>query len=68
MLKTTPAWLAKNLPLDLAKNAKVDSGTSSITRSARNLSVSVNMAEDAEVGEDNRSDNKMVKRSPFSKK
>ena len=37
--------------MDRAEDAKVGSGTSSTTRSAENLSASVDMTEDSEVGE-----------------
>ena len=53
----------------MAEDAEVDSGTSSMTRSAKNLSASVDMAENAEVaGNGNGGDDKTVKRSLFSKK
>ena len=67
MLKTTPTRSAKNSPSDMAEDAEVGSGTSSITRSAKNSSASVNMAEDAEVGENDGGDNEMVKQSPSKK-
>ena len=52
----------------MAEDAEVGSGTSSITRSAENLSVSVDMAEDAEVGGNGYSgDNETVERSPSKK-
>ena len=54
--------------MDRAEDAEVWNGTSSTTRSAENLSASVNMAEDAEVGEDDGDNNETVKRSPLSKK
>ena len=53
--------------MDRAEDAEVDSGTSSTIRSAENLSVLVDMAEDAEVGEGDGGDDKTVKRSPFKK-
>ena len=68
MLKITLTQSAKNLPSDMAKATKVNSGTSSTTRSAKNLSALVDMAEHTKVGKDNGSDDKTVKRSPFSKK
>ena len=52
----------------MAEDTKVDSGTSSMTRSAKNLSISMDMAEDAEVGEGGGSKDKTVKRFPLSKK
>ena len=52
----------------MAEDAEVDSGTSSTTRSPKNLSMSVDMAEDAEVGEGDEDDDEMVKRSLLSKK
>ena len=54
--------------MDGAENAEVGSGTSSIIRSAKNSSASVNMAKYAEVGEGNGADDKTVKRSPLFKK
>ena len=51
----------------MAEDAEVSSGMSSTTRSAKNLSVSVDMAEDAEVDEGDDSDDKTVKRSPSKK-
>ena len=45
----------------MAEDAEVGSGTSSTTRSVKNLSASVDMARDAEVGEGNGGDNKTVK-------
>ena len=51
----------------MAKNAKVESETSSITRSAKNMPL--NIAEDAEVdGNGNGGDNKTIKRLPLFKK
>ena len=47
-----------------AEDAELGSGTSSTTKSAENLSASVDMAEDAKVGEGNGGDDKTVKRSP----
>ena len=67
MLKTTLTQLAGNLPLDMAENVKVGSGISSITRSAENSSASMNMAKNAELGEGDNGDDKMVKQS-LSKK
>ena len=52
----------------MVEDAEVDNKTSSITRLAKNLSALVDMAEDAEVGEGDSGDDKMVKRSSFSKK
>ena len=51
----------------MAENAEVGSGTSSITRSAKNSSASVDMAEDAEVDECDGGDDETVKRSPSKK-
>ena len=67
MLKTTPTRSAENSPSDMAEDAEVGSGTSSITRSAKNLSASVDMAKDAEVGEGDGGDDETVKRSPSKK-
>ena len=53
----------------MAEDAEVGSGTSSTTKSAENLSASVDMAEDAEVGGNGDSGNdETVERSPLSKK
>ena len=52
----------------MAEDAEVGRRTSSTTRSAKNLSASVDMAEDAEVGEGDGGDDETVKRSPLSKK
>ena len=46
----------------MAKNAEVDSGTSSTTRSAKNLSASVDIPEDAEVGESDDDNDETVER------
>ena len=54
--------------MDRAEDIEVGSKTSSTTRSAKNLLVSVDMAEGAEVGEGDGGDGKTVKRLPFSKK
>ena len=54
--------------MDKAEDAEVGSGTSSTTRSAKNLSASVDMAEDAEVGKGDGGDDETVKRSPLFKK
>ena len=53
--------------MDRAEDAEVGSGTSSITRSAKNSSVSVDMAEDAEFGEGNSGADETVERSPSKK-
>ena len=54
--------------MDGAEDAEVGSGTSSTTRSAENSSASVDIAEDAEVGDnDDGGDDKTVKRSPSKK-
>ena len=49
------------------EDAEVGSGTSSITRSAGNLSASLDMAEDAEICEGDGDDDETVERSPLSK-
>ena len=67
MLKTTLTRLAENLSSHMVKDAEVGSGTSSITRSAKNLSLLVDMAEDAEIGDGDGRDNKTVKRSSCKK-
>ena len=51
----------------MAEDAEVGSRTSSTNRLANNLSTSVDMAEDAEVGEGDGGDNETVKRSPSKK-
>ena len=53
-LQISLTWLAKDFPLSTnkAKSAKVRSGISFITRFAKNLSALVNMAKDAEIGND----------------
>ena len=67
MLKTTPTQSAKTLPLDMAKDAKVESGMSSTTRLAENSPS--NMGGDVEfVGNSDGGDNKTIKRLIFSKK
>ena len=53
--------------MDGAEDAEVDSGTNFITRSAENLSASIDMAEDAEVGEGDGGDDETVERSPSKK-
>ena len=66
MLKTTLTQSAENSPSDMAEDAKVGSGTSSTTRSAKNSSASVNMAEDAEVvGNGDGGDNEIVEKITF---
>ena len=67
MLITTPIQSAKNLLLDMADDAEVGSGTSSTTRSVKQLSASVDMMEDAEFCEGNSGDDEIVKRLPFKK-
>ena len=53
----------------MAEDAEVGSRTSSTTRSAENLSASVDIAEDAEVGGNgDGGDDETVERSPLSKK
>ena len=52
----------------MAEDAEVGSKTSSKTRWAKNLSASVDMAEDAEVGEDDDDDDETVKRLSLFKK
>ena len=51
----------------MAEDADVGSGTNSTTRSAKNLSALVDMAEDAEVGESDGGDDETVKQSPSNK-
>ena len=66
MLKTTPTRSTENLPLDIAKDAKVRSGTSSTTRLAENMPS--DMAEDAKVGGNgNGGHDGMVKKSSSRK-
>ena len=55
------------LSIDKAEDAEVDSRSSSITRSAENSSVSVDMAEDGEVGKGDGGANETVKQSPSKK-
>ena len=55
------------MPLDIVENVEVGSGTGSTIRSAKNSSASVDMAEDAEVGDNNSDDDKTVKKSPSKK-
>ena len=52
----------------MAEDAEVGSATNSTTRSAKNLSASVDMAEDAEFDEGDSDNNKTVKRLPLFKK
>ena len=52
----------------MAEDIKIGSGTSLITRSAKNLSASIKMVEDVEVGDGDGGDDKTVGRSPLSKK
>ena len=51
----------------MAEVAKVGSGNSFTNRSAKNLSASVDIVEDADVGEGNGGDDKTVEKSPFKK-
>ena len=51
----------------MAEDAEIGSGTSSTIRSAKNSSVLVDMAEDAEVGEGDIDDDVTVKRLPLFK-
>ena len=51
-----------------AEDAEIGSGTSSTTRSAKNLSVSVELAKNAEVGWGDGGDDETVKKLPLSKK
>ena len=53
--------------MDGTEDAEVGSGLSSITRSAKNSSASVDMAEDAEIGEGDGDNDKTIERSPFKK-
>ena len=57
--------LAKNLPLDMAEDAKVGSKTSSTTRSAKNLSASLDIAKDVKLDGGSKDNDKTVKKSPF---
>ena len=67
IFKTTPNQSAENLSLDMAEDAKVESGTSSIARSDKNSPR--DMAEHAEVGgHADGGDDKTIKRSFLSKK
>ena len=69
MFKTSPTQSAENLPssIDGAEDAEVRSGTSSTTKLAKNSPS--DMAEDVEVGGNgDGGDDKMVKKSPLSKK
>lgn len=69
MLRTSPTQSAENSPSDMAEDAEAGSETSSTTRSAENLSASVDMAEDTEVGGGgDGGDDETVKRLPPSKK
>ena len=52
----------------MAEDVEIGSGTSSTTRSAENLSATVDMTEDAEFSEGDSGDDETVKRSPLSKK
>ena len=54
--------------MDKAEDAEVRSRTSSTTKLAKNLSASVDMAEDTEVGEGDGGDNETVERLTLSKK
>ena len=66
MFKTTR--LAENLLLDIAENAEVGIKTRSIMKLAKNLSLLVDMAENAKVDEGgDGGDNKTVEKSLFSK-
>ena len=53
--------------MDGSENAEAGSGTSSTTRSAENLSASVDTPEDVEVGEGDGDDDETVKQSPSKK-
>ena len=52
----------------MVENAEIGSETSPITKSAKNLSVLVDMAEDAKVDKGDGGNDKTIKRSPLSKK
>ena len=52
----------------MAEDAEVGSGTSSTTKSAKNLSASMDMTEDTEVDKSDADDDKTVKRSTLSEK
>ena len=51
----------------MTEDAKVGSGTVSTTRSAKNSSASVNMADDVEVGKGNGGDDETVEQSSSKK-
>ena len=51
----------------MAEDTKIDSRTSSTTRSAENLSALVDMAEDADNGEGDGGDNETVEQLSFKK-
>ena len=51
----------------MAEDTEVGSRTSSTTRLDKNLSASMDMAEDAELGEGDGGDDETVKRSPSKK-
>ena len=67
MFKTITIRSVENLQLNMDKNIKIGSGISSTNRPAKNLSSLVDIAEDAEVGKTEGSDNKTVKKSPSKK-
>ena len=61
--------LDKNLPLNMAKAAEVDSKTSSIIRLPKNLSASVDIADNIKVGENtDNGDDEIIKRLFLLKK
>ena len=51
----------------MTKDAEIGSGTSFTTRLTKNFLASVNMGEDAEVGESDGGDDKIIKRLLFKK-
>ena len=67
MLKTIPTRSVENLLSDMAEDTEVGSKTSFTTRSANDLSASMDMAEDAEVGKGDGGDDEMVERAPSKK-
>ena len=69
MFGTSSTQTAKNLLLEIVKDAEVGSKTSSIIGLAKNLSASLGIAKNTKVGDnDDYSDDKTIKRLPFSKK
>ena len=61
--------LAKNLQFDTAKEGEIDSKTNFISRSTKNLLLSISIADNTKIAEgSSSSDDKTVKKSPLSKK